>query len=233
MKLLAFDIEISNVFDLRPGEDIEKYAPFDIAVAATEIDGGEQRLWLSRGPDEKPLINLKRPQARELLEYLETKQRAGYRICAWNGLSFDMQWIARAADDVATASRIALAMFDPMFQFFMLKGFPVGLAAVAAGLGIATKKSMHAENAPREWRAGNHKKVCDYVLGDVRMTNEIVSAIARARKIAWVTQKGKRSTVAVPRLRSVEECLRDPMPDQSWMNSPIPQTKFTHWLTGM
>ena len=231
MKLLAFDIEISNVFDLRPGEDIDKYAPFDIAVAATEIAGGQQRLWLSRGPDENPLINLKRPQARELLKYLEDMQRAGYRICAWNGLGFDMQWIARAAGDVSTASRIALAMFDPMFQFFKLKGFPVGLAAVAAGLGIATKKSMGAEDAPREWRAGNHKKVCDYVVGDVRMTNEIVSTIARSGKIAWVTQKGKRSIVAVPRLRSVEDCLRDPMPDQSWMDSPIPQDRFTRWLS--
>ncbi len=133
---------------------------------------------------------------------------------------------------VTVASRIALAMFDPMFQFFKLKGFPVGLAAVAAGLGIATKKSMHAEDAPREWRAGNHKKVCDYVLGDVRITNEIVSAIARSGEITWVTKKGKRSTVAVPRLRSVEDCLRDPMPNQSWMSTPIPQDKFTYWLSG-
>lgn len=231
MNFLAFDIEISNVFDLRPGEDIEKYAPFDISVAATEIAGGEQRLWLSHGPDGKPLINLERRQARELLTYLENKQRAGYRICAWNGLSFDLQWIARAADDVSTASRIALAMFDPMFQFFKLKGFPVGLAAVAAGLGIDTKKSMRAEDAAREWRAGNHKKVSDYVLGDVRMTNEIVSAIERSGKIAWVTQRGKRSTVAVPRLRSVEDCLGDPMPDQSWMDNPISQDRFTRWLS--
>ena len=25
MKLLGFDIEISNIFDLRPGEDIDRY----------------------------------------------------------------------------------------------------------------------------------------------------------------------------------------------------------------
>lgn len=31
MKIVGFDIEISNVFDLRPGEDIDKYAPFDLA----------------------------------------------------------------------------------------------------------------------------------------------------------------------------------------------------------
>lgn len=47
MKIVGFDIEISNVFDLRPGEDIDKYAPFDVAVAATQIHGGEHRLWFS------------------------------------------------------------------------------------------------------------------------------------------------------------------------------------------
>ncbi len=72
--------------------------------------------------------------------------------------------------------------------------------------------------------------MCEYVLSDARMTNEIVSAILKQRKIAWVTQRGKRSTVPVPRLRTVEECLRDPMPDQSWMDRPIAQEKFTHWL---
>jgi hypothetical protein len=230
MNILSFDIEISNVFDLHPGEDIEKYAPFDVAVAATQIDGGEHRLWFSRGPDGKPLVNLEQRDARELLDYLEEMQRSGHAICAWNGLSFDLQWIARAAGDVATASRIARALYDPMFQFFKLKGFPVGLAAVADGLRIGTKKSMDAADAPREWRAGNHERVCDYVLGDARMTNEIVAAIERRHEIAWVTQRGKRSMVPLPRLRTVEDCLRDPMPDQSWMSSPIPQSKFTHWL---
>ena len=46
MKILGFDIEISNVFDLGPGEDIDKYAPFDVAVAATEVHGdGYARPW--------------------------------------------------------------------------------------------------------------------------------------------------------------------------------------------
>ena len=91
-------------------------------------------------------------------------------------------------------------------------------------------KTMNAADAPREWRAGNHQRVCDYVLADARMTNEVVSAIIRRREIAWITQSGKLSTVPVPRLRTVEDCMRDPMPDQSWMDSPISQEKFTHWL---
>ncbi len=231
MKLLAFDIEISNVFDLRPGEDLEKYAPFDVAVAATQIEAGEHRVWVSPAPDGNPQVNLQRQHARELLDYLEEMQRNGYAVCAWNGLSFDLQWLARAAGEATTASRIALAMYDPMFQFFKLRGFPVGLAAVADGLGVGMKKTMDAADAPREWRAGNHKRVCDYVLGDARMTNEVVAAILQHGHIAWITQRGKRSVVAIPQLRTVEDCLGDPMPDQSWMSIPIPQEKFTRWLS--
>lgn len=230
MKLLAFDIEISNIFNLRPHEDLEKYAPFDVSVAATQVDGGEHRLWFSRGPDDRPLVNLQKNHARELLAYLERMQRAGCAVCAWNGLGFDLKWIAHAADDVAAASRIARAMYDPMFQFFKLKGFPVALEAVARGLGIGMSKSMNAADAPREWRAGNHQRVLDYVLGDARMTVGIVSAVVQRREIAWIKRDGRRASVALPRLRTVDECMADPMPDQSWMDSPMPQSRYTEWL---
>jgi hypothetical protein len=231
VKILGFDIEISNVFDLRPGEDINKYAPFDVAVAATQIDGGEHRIWYSPASDGKPSLNMDRGRAQELLDYLEQMQKAGHAVCAWNGLSFDLQWIARAADDAKTASRVARALYDPMFQFFKMKGFPVSLAAVAEGLGVPLKKSMAAEDAPREWQAGNHQRVFDYVLGDARMTNQIVEAILRRKQIAWITQRGQRRTEPLPQLKPVAECMLDPMPDQSWMAKPLGQEKFVKWLT--
>jgi hypothetical protein len=40
----------------------------------------------------------------------------------------------------------------------------------------------------------------------------------------------------MPRLKSVEEVIQDPAPDQSWMDKPIPKTKFYEWVleaTGM
>lgn len=231
MRFLSFDIEISNVFDLRPGEDIDKYAPFDVAVAATQIDGEDTRLWYTAGPGGTPLINMDSARAGELLGYLEQMQREGCAICAWNGLSFDLQWIARAAGDAATASRVARAMYDPMFQFFKLKGFPVGLEAVAKGFGMTARKSMASEDAPRNWRAGHFGRVFEYVAGDVRMTGEIVQHIVKRKQIAWVTQRGQRKTVPLPKLRTVEDCLRDPMPDQSWMTRPMRQEKFVEWLT--
>ena len=232
MKFLGFDIEISNVFDLQPGEDIDTYAPFDISVAATQVEGGEERLWLSAGPDGKPLLNIDRKKACELLDYLDQMQRSGHAIVAWNGLSFDLRWIGHVAGETRKAAGIALKMFDPMFQFFKLKGFPVGVAAVAEGMGIKTRKLMKAEDAPVQWRAGKHEAVCAYVLGDARMTVEIATAIGRKRQIAWVTQKRTISTVSIARLRSVEECLKDPMPDQSWMDRPLRQEKFAGWMKG-
>ena len=47
MKLLSFDIEIADVFELREHEDIEKHAPFQISVAATAVHDGEEKLWYS------------------------------------------------------------------------------------------------------------------------------------------------------------------------------------------
>ena len=96
-KLLSFDIELSDVFDLKPGEDLEKYAPFNISVASTAIDGGEERLWFSTGPDGQPSANMAPETACRLLEYLQEKQRHGYMVCAWNGLSFDLRWIGHVA----------------------------------------------------------------------------------------------------------------------------------------
>ncbi len=230
MPLLTFDIEISNIFDLAPGEDLDRYGPFDISVAATHIVGGEERLWLSTSADGIPLNNITREKAHELLHYLDEKQRDGHTLVAWNGLAFDLRWIGHAAGDMATARRVALKLHDPMFQFFKLKGFPVGLGKVGEGMGVQAVKLMAGADAPKQWLAGNHQAVCDYVIGDVRLTADVVAAIDRAKQIAWITQRGTTSRVGFARMRSVEECLGDPMPDQSWMTEPMAESKFTAWL---
>jgi len=228
--ILTFDIEISNVFELRPGEDLDRYAPFDISVAATKVVGGEERLWLTKGADGKPALNLARSQAGELLGYLDTMQKQGHSLVAWNGLSFDLRWIGHAAGDMAAARRVALKLYDPMFQFFKLKGFPVGLAKVGEGMGIRATKLMDGADAPKQWRAGNHKAVCDYVMGDVRLTADVVDAVVRARRISWITMRGTPAAAPISQLRTVEDCMRDPMPDQSWMSEPLREEKFTGWL---
>ena len=229
MKLLSFDIEISDVFELGKHEDIEKYAPFHISVAATAVHDGEERVWYSE-EEGQPALNLTQERAHDLLEYLDQMQQKGFVVCAWNGLSFDLKWIGHQADNMALAARIALKSYDPMFQFFNQAGFPVGLAKVAEAMSISQEKLMDGADAPKEWRAGNCQKVMEYCLGDCQMTNLIILAIQKIRQVRWVTGRGYISSKPMPRLKSVEEVIQDPEPDQSWMDTPMPKVKFYKWV---
>ena len=230
MKLLSFDIEISDVFELAKHEDMAQYAPFHISVAATAVHGGEERVWYSEKPAGHPALNLTQQHAHSLLEYLAKMQQNEFMVCAWNGLNFDLKWIGHQAEDMALAAQIALKSYDPMFQFFNQAGFPVSLAKVAQAMGVTQEKLMDGADAPKEWRAGNYQRVMDYCLGDCQMTNLIIKAIEKTHQIRWVTARGTVSSKPIPRLKTVEEVIQDPGPDQSWMNTPIPKESFYEWI---
>jgi hypothetical protein len=229
-RIVSFDIEIANVFTLAPGEDLERHAPFDISVAAAARQDGSVRHWHARGATGKPTGILDARLAREVLEYLRGEQRAGARVCAWNGLSFDLRWLGHVAQDLPLATEVALELYDPMFQFAAMKGFPIGLAAVAEGMGITQRKLMSAERAPVEWQAGNHQLVLDYVAGDCTLTNQVVAAIEKAGGVKWRTKRGTLSSESMARLRQVKDVMRDPPPDQSWMSEPKPISNYWAWM---
>ena len=230
MTRVSFDIEIADVFELAPGEDLDAHGPFDISCAAAIDEAGEVRHWVSPGEDGRPAHHLDAGTAREMLTFLRAKQRAGSRVFAWNGLSFDLRWLGVAADDVALAAEIALDLYDPMFQFFVQRGFPVALAKVAEGLGIEEKKLMGGADAPVEWARGNHQLVLDYVAGDCRITDQVVAQIEKRGELRWRTRRGTLSHEPMPELRRVRDLLDAPEPDTSWMDAPMPRTKFTGWL---
>lgn len=231
VKFLSFDIEISDDFELGPGEDMLKYAPFHISVAAAVDCEGKRRLWYSTDARGKPCVDMTPAKARELLEHLQAMQAAGWMLFAWNGLGFDLRWIGHNAGDMELAARVALAHYDPMFQFFNQRGFTVSLAAVGQAMGIGQKKLMEAADAPREWRAGNHQRVMDYVAGDCEMTNQVVERISGEGGIRWVTRQGKVNREPMRKFKTVAEVLRDPEPDQSWMGSAaLKRKRFTEWL---
>jgi len=230
LKLLSFDIEISDIFELKPHEDIEKYAPFHISVAATVVHKGEERIWYSADENQRPHLRISKDKANDLLNYLKAKQDEGYAICGWNGLKFDLQWIGYNAQNMQLAGQIALHLYDPMFQFFNQRGFPVGLASVAKAMGIKQSKLMNSEDAPKQWQAGNYQRVMDYVLGDCQMTNLIAKEIIKRKEMAWVTQKNEIRTEPILRLKTVAEILKDPEPDQSWMKTKLPRKSFYEWF---
>ncbi|MEI6127234.1 MAG: hypothetical protein WCQ99_11860 [Pseudomonadota bacterium] len=230
MQLLSFDIEISDVFELKKYEDIEKYAPFHISVASTAIHGGEEKLWYSLRSDGTPLDTIESNRAREMLFYLQDMQAKDYMVCAWNGLQFDLRWLGFAAEDAELAANVALKSYDPMFQFFNQCGFPVALAAVGSAMGIKQEKLMHGSEAPVRWQQGRYTEVMEYVLMDARITNEIALAIMQRWAVSWVTTKKIIKSIPMIRLKTVEEVIREPMADQSWMSTPLPKNSFYRWF---
>jgi hypothetical protein len=68
------------IVELGRYEDIEKYAPFHISVAATAIHDGEERVWYSKDEAGNPALNLTRQLAHELLEYLDEMQQQGFMV---------------------------------------------------------------------------------------------------------------------------------------------------------
>lgn len=227
---IAFDIEIANVFELAPGEDLDQYGPFELSCAAAYAQDGELRHWCMRDESGTPGTALDRATALDMLEWLRAQQLAGARVCAWNGLSFDLRWLGVAAGAPELAAEVALDLIDPMFQFFVQRGFPVGLAKVAEGLGIPETKLMKGADAPVQWARGNHQLVLDYVAGDCRITEAVVARIEAGRAVRWRTQRGSVSSEPMPALRRVRELLDAPEPDTSWMDTPLPRSKFTQWL---
>ena len=231
MKFFSFDIEIADEFELKAGEDILKYAPFHISVAATLDSDGQHKLWYSSGENEIPQKFMDKSKARALLEYMRAIQESGSKLFSWNGLGFDLRWIGYNAGDMELAAKVALHHYDPMFQFYNQRGFPISLEAVGQSMGIRQKKLMSASEAPREWQAGNFKRVMDYVLGDCQITNQIIAAIAREGGIRWITKRGQRSWEPMRAFKTVGEVLREPEPDQSWMiGGGLKRSQFCEWI---
>jgi hypothetical protein len=109
----------------------------------------------------------------------------------------------------------------------------VGLQKAAEGMGLHGKLAgMCGGMAPKVWAAGDHQKVIDYCIQDVRATLELAVECDRQRELRWITQQGKpRKVPLVNGWLTAEEALRLPGVDTSWMTDPPTREQFTQWLT--
>ncbi|QDU83161.1 hypothetical protein Pla163_02580 [Planctomycetes bacterium Pla163] len=226
---IAFDIELADIIDLAPGEDLNGRGPFRIACAAA-YDGNAVTHWYGRDAAGEPDAHMAPADVHAALMHLRSEQEAGARLVAWNGLAFDLRWMGVAAQDLGLARHIALDLYDPMFQLFVERGFPVALAKVARGFHITEGKSMDGAAAPHEWQAGNRQSVLDYVAQDCRLTEQVFGHIERTGELRWISARGEPKSHAMPALHPVCELLDRPLPDTSWMTDPWPRSKFTGWL---
>jgi hypothetical protein len=232
-KYVAFDIETAK--DV-PGEDFnwKPHRPLGICCAAALPDNAKQPIiWHGKTPDGKPSPRLSQPEAKHLVDELMKLVADGYTLLTWNGLGFDLDVLSEEADSHQQCKALAMNHVDMMFHVFCDRGFPVALDKAAQALRIPGKPpGMSGVLAPRLWAEGRYQNVIDYVSQDVRIALQIAVKCESQRRFDWLTRRGTVSSMELPRgWLTVQEALRLPEPDTSWMGSPIPRDDFTRWLT--
>jgi hypothetical protein len=70
----------------------------------------------------------------------------------------------------------------------------------------------------------------EYVTQDAITTMEIYKASSINKSVTWTSLKGRLQYVPIGEWLPITECLKMPLPDQSWMNKPTSRGSFTEWI---
>ena len=133
-----------------------------------------------------------------LIDYLSAELAAGYPPLAWNGAGFDFRVLyelAETQEHKTKALHLGTHGVDPMFNFFMHKGFPVAMHRVASGFALPINKSGEGGDAVTDWLEGDataRKAVVAYCARDVAVLAMVVVAIEASNEIRWVTKASGR-----------------------------------------
>jgi hypothetical protein len=231
-KYIAFDVETAKEL---PGQtqNLLEHRPLGIACAATiSSSDAEPKFWFGKDTDGKPALRMSRADLAELIEFLTKSVLEGYAILTWNGVGFDFDILAEESGLTKECQQLARAHVDMMFHIFCDRGFPVGLESATKGMNVTGKsKALAGHLAPQYWREGRHDEVLSYVAQDVRCTLDLALACEQAREFRWITRKGTTSKLPLKSgWLTVEEALKLPEPDVSWMDNPMRRSRFTGWL---
>jgi hypothetical protein len=231
-RYLAFDLETAKEV---PGEEFNwrGHRPLGIACAATlPGDASEPRLWHGTTSDGRPAPRMGCEDALALVEHLCQMAADGYTIVTWNGLGFDFDILAEESRAATPCKQCARDHVDLMFHVVCSLGYPVSLEKAAEGMRVPGKPAgMSGWKAPALWASGRYEDVLTYVAQDVRMALAIAQSGERRRQFEWITRKGTRSRMPLAGgWLPVREALRLPLPDTSWMSSPLSRRQFTAWL---
>lgn len=232
-RFLAFDIETAK---LAPdGDNLNAARPLGIScwAMAWQDNNGEIHTLTGHGVDDygNPSPQMTAMECEDLVSKLRVNALRGFTILTHNGCGFDFDILAEESGRHEECAELALHHVDMMLHFHCLKGFPVGLNAVAKGLGLEGKtEGMDGSKAPQLWAEGRYDEVLRYVAQDVRATLEVALTVEQRKDLCWIARSGKPNFVAIPRWLTVFEALQLPEPDTSWMDSPIPREQFTEWV---
>ena len=228
-KLIALDLETIKPFP--PGEQWQDHRPLGIACAATAARQGSTS-WYAQQPDGNPDERMNADDASRLVDFLMDAHRGQNTIVTWNGMGFDWQVLAEESGRTEDCRTLALHHVDMMYHLFAIKGFPLGLAAAAAGMKVGGKtEGISGVNAPEMWAAGQRQAVIDYCIHDATLTLDIAIACQSQRGLDWIARSGRPNRLPLPSgWLTVAEAARLPLPDTDWMDNPISRSTFDSWL---
>lgn len=231
--VLAFDLEI--VKDIPEGEDWKNVRPLGISCASTMKPGEKPIVWYHGMQEETPLAGaMTKEELKAMMDYILNEYAFNNtKLLTWNGLGFDMNVLAEESGMLSECIKLTLDHYDPMFQIFCIKGFPLGLDAVAKGSGLSGKtEGMHGSKAPEMWAGTDEDrwKVLEYVAQDAVSTLEIFEALDTLAMVQWTTRSGTPRKFPLDQLKTVTQCLGIPKPDTSWMSNPMTRKGFFEWM---
>jgi hypothetical protein len=211
---------------LKETTDIWDLWPFGISVAAIKLsDNPNVRVW--KPWDGQRTLHM--GQVFDLLEELIYLHEQGYTLAAQNGTGFDWRLMAMLTNRGHRCADLSVHSFDPCFQVLCMKGFPVGLRAMADAWKLPDKE-MNGEDAPFE---EDVDKLIEYVTGDVVRLDEILKLGYKHYRLAWISKAGAfRSMPLHPHLgvwMQVGDCLKLPFVDQGWMTDPLTREDVVDW----
>ena len=226
---VTFDLEIYK--DLDPANPV--YLDQGISCAATAWRNDEgiicTQVWQS--PAECAM------GAPDVYKILATLEDIGRPVVTWNGCSFDFRVLAIESLNPDRCRKLALQSFDPMFELLCRVGYPLALNTACLGMGLPGKvhevilksgetlTKMEGSQAPALYRAGEIDAVMTYLKGDVISLLELAEEIHKLHNLQWTSKKG-RPMFQYMELLTVEQCLKLPLPDTSWMKEPLTRDKF-------
>ncbi len=170
-------------------------------------------------------------EAAALVHYLAAHVALGYTLLTWNGVGFDLDVLAEESGMWEECRQLAIAHVDMMFHVLCRLGYGVSLDAAARGMGVDGKPDgMNGKLAPALWAEGRREEVLAYVAQDARTTLDLATVCESCGAFRWVARSGRLRTMPLPEgWLAVEETLRLPLPDTSWMDEPWPRVRFTGW----
>jgi hypothetical protein len=228
---VAFDIETAKVLP-ESVTDLMDHRPLGIACVAAVVSGREEPFVWYGAKGGKPAAQMSQAEVRSMIEQFAAWADDGYTLLSWNGLGFDFNVLAEESDLAEQCARIALSHVDMMFHVVCELGYPVGLGKAAEGLGLPGKSAgITGSDAPLMWAQGRCEDVLEYNVQDARLALAIALEAERRGELLWITRRGSTGRMPLKHgWRSVQEALKTPLPDTSWMSDPPTREEFTSWL---